>query len=98
MSDKKYEYEEANSDRVKAIGGIASGVLTALGVGMKMYSDSKAQQQRASERENLKAERRKLEQELDSYNNRFMSFLYEDEKSAIKRKIALIDDKLKTLS
>lgn len=97
MADKKYEFEEALSDQKNVRNGIATGLLAALGLGVTAYKNSKAKDQKEAERKQLELERNKLEQELNEYNSRLLSFVYEDEKANIRRKISEIDNKLKKL-
>lgn len=95
MSDKKYEFEEAQDDKTTAEMGVAAGIIGLLGMGVKMYADTKQRQVKEDKRKRLNAERQALVQELNEYNSKFLSFLYEDDKEKIRRRIKEIDAELK---
>ena len=93
MSDEKYEFEQAEEDRERAIGGIATGLVAALGLGINYIK----KQKKSEERQQLLIQKQALVQELNEYNSKLLSFLYEDEKNQCRKKIKEIDEKLNKL-
>lgn len=90
-NDEEYEFEQIQNDRNKTIGGIAGGLIGLLAVGAKAYGTYKNGQKEDA----LRAERQDLKAELNSYENKLFSFMYEDEKNNLRKKIKDIDNKLK---
>lgn len=92
--NEEYEFEQTRDDQNKVKMGIAGGVAGAIIAGLKMYQGYKEKEELNTKREELKAKRRSLETDLNKYEDKFLSFRYEDKKANLRRQIKEIDKKL----